>query len=712
VSQSQTLSPTVTATLTDSQTRSQSSSPTVSRTLSPTGSQRSTATQSMSTTQTPTASQSTSPLPLALLLVPTTDVIVSDSMLPVQKTLQLNRCPHSPFDASSVSVECKLDASPNYRGTSAGAPALFVSPAEPVSCTRGSDGTAARFSPPVALLMGVAFSASIGGAASDGRELFSLLSHPKSRGVTCSAGVRAFDAGPGTPALPASNGSTLVARASFDVVVLPTRWPLWSDAVVVFVSGGSCFARELTSGNLLNVTASLIDACVAEAGITSASPPFCTVVGALAQSSVVLAALSAAAAAREPFDGRSSEQGMGLPRRPFLLTLSGPTLLGIWSNVSGAFSANTTVSLQASGAWATQRPRDSSVLCNTSGVSSDGRWLLLTTPAYSELCTDRGSASCGYQVLAVTNPSETSEYASSASGSPAVDVAGATLPCPPFCDSLSLPTGAFPYPQADEATGSVSFVPAQVVRTGDLYALPDVTVLPSAAAPSGIYYTKECSATTRAFNSPLTGTCTNESHPESYGCAYGEGDDCSACPDGGLCPGGYRLWSRPAWWVASEASRTALRCSAPATERCTGWDAAAGTTACGTGYHAGSYLCGTCSPGYYDPGDGTCLSCPANPGVWEKYKGLLGLVIGVFLFVLLVFCALLVVIRIAGGTLAALVRRVAALVVWALLAVQTLSLVARDSSSASLPAPLRAFYESVSVLSLQVRRLKRTRLHT
>jgi hypothetical protein len=195
----------------------------------------------------------------------------------------------------------------------------------------------------------------------------------------------------------------------------------------------------------------------------------------------------------------------------------------------------------------------------------------------------------------------------------------------------------------------------------------------------------------------------NVSDPASLSCAYGAGSDCRLCPSGGLCPGGYRLWSRPGYWVASEASDSVVTCAYPATERCVGWDAAGGGTSCGRGYLAGSVRCGACALRFYDPGTGACASCPVVSSAWERYRGLLGLVAGLVVVVSVVAAALFVVVKLAGGTFFGLARRVVTLGVWAVITVQTLAMVARDSSSESLPDALRMIYGYVSVLTLEVR---------
>ncbi len=56
-----------------------------------------------------------------------------------------------------------------------------------------------------------------------------------------------------------------------------------------------------------------------------------------------------------------------------------------------------------------------------------------------------------------------------------------------------------------------------------------------AAWTSGVYYTSFC-----AGYSNDTSVCMNPSRAQE--CAVGYGDDCQRCPQGALCPGGYRVW--------------------------------------------------------------------------------------------------------------------------------------------------------------------------
>jgi hypothetical protein len=325
--------------------------------------------------------------------------------------------------------------------------------------------------------------------------------------------------------------------------------------------------------------------------------------------------------------------------------------------------------------------------CSIAAVSDDGLWLLMQTPSPVSICGSNTTA-CGYVTLSISN---------SVAVPDGVAAYNVTLACPPFCPGSYDASVAAPYAPYSPGVISLGSIPPRV-SGGAPFQLPSPDI-----ASIGIYYTLACSATGLFTDPTLSNACVNASDPASLNCAYGSGDACVRCPSGGLCPGGYRLRSRPGFWAAAESSEVVIPCSIPATARCIGWDASLGVTACGLGYRASSYLCGACAPGFYDPGDGTCASCPIISGAWEKYRGLLGLAAGIAAFVGLVAGALFVIVKTAGGTLAGLARRVVSLAVWAVMTVQTLALVARDASSSSLPDALRATYSFVSVLTLEVR---------
>ena len=116
------------------------------------------------------------------------------------------------------------------------------------------------------------------------------------------------------------------------------------------------------------------------------------------------------------------------------------------------------------------------------------------------------------------------------------------------------------------------------------------------------------------------------------------------CPDGAVCPGGFRLWPKVGHWIegnVEEAARKAWhnppaidKCAFPAAARCAGYSPARQASACGEGY-AGD-RCGDCVGGYYQDGDGFCLACPENSLAAVAASGLLIALalLGVFVAVL------------------------------------------------------------------------------
>jgi hypothetical protein len=167
------------------------------------------------------------------------------------------------------------------------------------------------------------------------------------------------------------------------------------------------------------------------------------------------------------------------------------------------------------------------------------------------------------------------------------------------------------------------------------------------------------------YTEPASGACTNATDPDSRFCAYGGGEQCDLCPSQGLCPGGFRIWPRPGYWIPSERSSAAelVPCPPPATSRCVSWDTSSGSVTCGYGYRAQSLTCSSCAQGFYEQG-GRCVTCPARRTTWEIFQGLLELVLFVFGAIALVYASLLAVVRCWGGTLRGAAKRAFELTVW------------------------------------------------
>jgi hypothetical protein len=324
--------------------------------------------------------------------------------------------------------------------------------------------------------------------------------------------------------LDAATGRSL-AFSTAQLDVLPTLWPLWHDVILVGANGVMRSARLSIA---VNATAALLAAAALPAGDLAA---------AVASSQTVLAA------AYSVWSGTSVsplEGAWPLASGGFTLTLAGASRLVL----RGARAIAAPNATQAS---------IGGVPCVIAAISDDGVWVVVDTPTAEAVCGST-SRDCGYVPFMVG----TSPPASSG-------LLGAVLSCPPFCPG-SIGGGVVPVP-AVGGDFALGVYPPEGVPA------PPVLLPPSLITSSeGVYYTAACAAS-GLWTDPTTGACSNASDPASYNCAYGSGVHCAACPFGGLCPGGFRLWSRPGYWDATEAATMVLPCAPPdPLAKCTGWD--------------------------------------------------------------------------------------------------------------------------------------------
>jgi hypothetical protein len=138
----------------------------------------------------------------------------------------------------------------------------------------------------------------------------------------------------------------------------------------------------------------------------------------------------------------------------------------------------------------------------------------------------------------------------------------------------------------------------------------------------------------------------------------------------------------------------------------------------------GSWLCGACVLSYFAVGDGTCRRCPVVDSVWSRFSPLIYIICAVLGLVAAVWCILLLVVRLFGGTLAGGASRMVSLFIWAITTVQVrvtdalvrvallpkrcacamgqvLSNAAAVTSPALTPA-MRSIYAALSVLQFEV----------
>lgn len=231
---------------------------------------------------------------------------------------------------------------------------------------------------------------------------------------------------------------------------------------------------------------------------------------------------------------------------------------------------------------------------------------------------------------------------------------------------------AFAALEAVAAAGGLGIGPAALGAASNIASTGLPELIPGA---KGFRYARPCTRNAVAaagLNTTLSEAglrvCANESHPSRFElssslCQWGEAEDCVPCPQGGLCPGGYRLWSARGWWVRSEDSLLMpVRCAFPAETRCVGWDAQAGRTACGLGYAPGVYACARCDNGYYADSastGGACKRCPFDNSNAIRAAALAAaVVVGGAAAVLALMCAVSIVIawRIGASTMGAVQR--------------------------------------------------------
>ena len=131
------------------------------------------------------------------------------------------------------------------------------------------------------------------------------------------------------------------------------------------------------------------------------------------------------------------------------------------------------------------------------------------------------------------------------------------------------------------------------------------------------------------------------------------------------------------------------------------------------------FLSRACAASYFPPGDGSCAPCPVLRNFWDRYNGVILLLVGILAFATLTYVFLLAIVRFAGGTVAGGARRGIALAVWGISTAQVLSqasggeggrdvgsvivaplLQVSQVSSPALPPLLASLYRGVAVLQV------------
>ena len=180
--------------------------------------------------------------------------------------------------------------------------------------------------------------------------------------------------------------------------------------------------------------------------------------------------------------------------------------------------------------------------------------LTLTLPSFAETCGDRSFCLFGLEIRNSIEPPD-----------PNLGLAG-DFNCPGLLETGEQVAACFP-------------------------AIAAPLSPPSAGEPVRRYHTiryvEKCKDAQAAredpYEEPGSPIC-SESVESAQKCAFGLGDTCKRCPHGAMCPGGNEARSFPGFYTTSSARGIVEPCTAPATERCAGWDSQTLTTRCGEAY--------------------------------------------------------------------------------------------------------------------------------
>ena len=252
--------------------------------------------------------------------------------------------------------------------------------------------------------------------------------------------------------------------------------------------------------------------------------------------------------------------------------------------------------------------------------------------------------------------------------------------------------------------GTMRFIPqgaaaASVVAEAILNSSADLGVgidLVSAAmsAPVGASYTSRC------VGFPPPGALCKDMEAVSAGlvCAYGQGAECTACPSGALCPGGYVALPVAGWWnEPSVLLESLVRCEEPSTARCVGWSDVSGSSECGVGFQG--YACSECSEGYFPDEIDGCLLCPQGQQLELLLRPFVTYLLAIVAMLAGVGLFFLVVSRVRQVKTSRMVRSFTQFAVWALILLQTIAQIG-SSSPTNLVPELGRLYGWLAVFEL------------
>ena len=342
-------------------------------------------------------------------------------------------------------------------------------------------------------------------------------------------------------------------------------------------------------------------------------------------------------------------------------------------------------------------------------IWSSSKLIHCLLPAFEEVCGDPATAGpCGSLPIALT-----SSYQQSLSSVGSAVVYNTTFSCPPLCPGalpdmlpyISSVSSEGYWPSLNNGSSTSSYVGLPIWQGQAYSGGQQQLVLASSNQLARMFATSGLQLLPPRCNSssapdPSSGVCTDHTNNRSYECLYGSGDSCMRCPIGGLCPGGYRMQSRPGFYLPNEGARTPVRCIEPAAERCAGWDAGSGTTLCGVGYKAGSPGCLRCAEHYFVDLDGSCTRCPSTAGlsINAALVPLVSFAGGIIAFVAVNYAAVHLVVYLRGGTIKGGLGRAAQLTVWMFSLLQLVAQVCKTAAP-GLPPELRRLIRFLDVFT-------------
>lgn len=174
---------------------------------------------------------------------------------------------------------------------------------------------------------------------------------------------------------------------------------------------------------------------------------------------------------------------------------------------------------------------------------------------------------------------------------------------------------------------------------------------------------------------------------------------CKPCPEGALCPAGYRMWPQPGYWAPND--RAGVEKCAPPLNRCAGFSGEgagfedATTNLCGTGYRGSR--CSSCAQGFWKDGR-NCNKC--NQQGFDQVAPIFtlgGVMLGIFALVLLLM-------KYANNSTADTghdqMRAAGDFCIWMVMMLQTLTQVA--SASDDLPKSVKSITDFIMFIQIEM----------